>query len=102
MVRRRVAPSRTMRARLWPSFETAAPRPPQRSDRVVQRNKKMPAIARRHSCLIAMKSALLHQRADALVQRDESFIRRDGGDQLVVIPGIFRLFGLLDLEQIGG
>src|ERR1700704_5877173 len=46
-------------------------------------------------------SLLLHQRALAFAERPCSLLRRDRRDQLVVIPGILRFFGLLDLEQIG-
>lgn len=44
---------------------------------------------------------LLHQRAIAGFERLGRVFRRDGGDQLVVVPGIFRLFRLFHLEQIG-
>src|SRR5665647_1367304 len=47
------------------------------------------------------RSALLDQRANALLQRDKCLLRRNGGDELVVIPRIFRFRRLLHLEQIG-
>src|ERR1700675_4969278 len=47
------------------------------------------------------RSALLDHRADALLERDKSLIRRNGGDELVIIPRIFRLRWLFHLEQIG-
>ena len=40
-------------------------------------------------------------RTAAVLQRTESLIRWNGGAQLVVVAGIFRLFRRLDLEQIG-
>src|SRR6202011_2972360 len=52
---------------------------------------KMPAIARRHFGRADRHgSALLHHRANALFQRQESFLRRNGRDQLVIVPRIFR------------
>src|SRR4051812_44871520 len=52
-------------------------------------------------CLLAAtdKSAL-HQRAAALGQRPEGFIGRDGGAQLVIIPGRLGFRRLLHFEQI--
>src|ERR1700727_1976581 len=40
-----------------------------------------------------------HQRATAVLERAEGLIARDFGENLVVVPWAFRLFGLLDLEQ---
>jgi len=44
---------------------------------------------------------LLDQRALAFAERAGGFFRRDGRDQFVIVPGIFRFLRLLDLEQIG-
>src|SRR5450631_4580677 len=43
----------------------------------------------------------LHQRTLAGFERLGGIFRRDGGDGLVVVPGVFRLLGLFHLEQIG-
>src|SRR3982074_1406078 len=45
--------------------------------------------------------SLLHQRTLARLERFCCVLRCDRGDGLVVIPRIFRLLGLLYLEQIG-
>src|SRR6516225_3829078 len=47
-------------------------------------------------------SALVHQRTAALGERAEGLVRRDGGAQLVEVPGALRFGGLLHLEQIHG
>src|SRR5262249_35284835 len=41
------------------------------------------------------------QRAVAVLERTEGFVRRNRSAQLVEVAGIFRLTGLLHLEQIG-
>src|SRR5580693_2109543 len=43
------------------------------------------------------KISVRHHRAVVILHRPERFLGRDGGAQLVVVAGIFRLFGLLHL-----
>src|ERR1039457_984880 len=42
-----------------------------------------------------------HQRAVAFLDRPEGLVRRNGSAGLIEVAGIFRLFRLLHLEQIG-
>src|SRR5580704_17347359 len=45
--------------------------------------------------------SFLDERAFALLDRNRGVFRRDGGDELVIVPRIFRFIRLLHLEQIG-
>src|ERR1019366_933415 len=46
-------------------------------------------------------SLAAHQRAVAFLERPEGLVRRNGSAGLIEVAGIFRLFRLLYLEQIG-
>src|ERR1039458_4892586 len=46
-------------------------------------------------------SLAAHQRAVAFLERPEGLVRRNGSAGLIEVAGIFRLFRLLHLEQIG-
>src|SRR5262245_36383727 len=50
---------------------------------------------------ITATRSLFHQRALAGLEWLGRIVRRDGGDQLVIVPRIFRFLRLLHLEQVG-
>src|ERR1700693_1239992 len=65
------------------------------------RNLEIPGLVLTHQPGMTATQSLLQQRAIARLERLGRVFRRDYRDLLVVVPGVFRLLGLLHLEQIG-